>query len=55
MTQPSTRAQAASAVNRHNGIRDPAVRRAETERRIRHVAAWLRTLGPRRADGGPRP
>jgi hypothetical protein len=44
---PSRRAQAASAVNRTQTRPDPAQRRRETERRMRQVAAWLRTLRSR--------
>jgi hypothetical protein len=44
---PSRRAQAASAVNRPPRRRDPDERRKETERRMRRVAAWLRTFRSR--------
>ena len=44
---PSRRAQAASAVNRPQPHRDPEAQRRETERRMRRVAAWLRTFRSR--------
>jgi hypothetical protein len=46
---PSRRAQAASAVNRESTFRDPARQRQDTERRIRQVAAWLRSFRTRRS------
>jgi hypothetical protein len=46
-TAPSRRAQAASAIARRSSLRDPDERRRETERRMRRVAAWLRTFRSR--------
>ena len=43
-TTPSRRAQAAAAINRPATRRDHDEQRRETERRVRRVAAWLRTF-----------
>ena len=46
-TTPSRRAQAASAVNRRSWRREREEQRIELERRIRRVAAWLRSFRAR--------
>ncbi len=49
MTQIDTsrRAQIASAVNRQSARHDRDEQRKEIERRVRHVASWLRSYRTR--------